>query len=154
MESPPATKNQPKQPLVARLGFFVLGGLGSATLNKSILAATQHFLGWPVQAGFALSAVSTASILFLWSYFINFRTSRVWKNCLGRYITCFLLALLMTYLIGVCGLKKFGSTGLVGLLVIACVQSFTGSIKFLLYHYWVFPVADASPVKEPAAAAP
>ena len=150
MESP--TVSKPKQPLVARLGFFVLGGVGSASLNKTILAATQHFLGWPVAAGFAVSAASTAAILFLWSYFINFRTSRVWKDCLGRYLTCFLLALLMTYLIGVCGLKKFGSTGVVGLIVIVCVQSFTGGIKFLLYHFWVFPYSDATP-KETAAVA-
>ena len=51
----------------------------------------------------------------------------------------------MTYLIGLCGLKKFGSTGLVGFLVIITVQSFTGGIKFLLYHFWVFPHADGPP---------
>jgi hypothetical protein len=153
MESPDVSKKQPKQPLVARLGFFVLGGVGSAALNKIMLGATQHFWGWPVAAGFALSAASTACILFLWSYFVNFRTSRVWKSCLGRYLTVFLLALLMTYLIGVCGLKKFGSTGLVGLLVIGAVQSFTGSIKFLLYHFWVFPHAGEPAREEPGAMA-
>ena len=156
MESPTVPKQQPKepkQPLVARLGFFVLGGVGSATLNKTMLAATQHYWGWPVAAGFAFSAASTACVLFLWSYFVNFRTSRVWKSCLGRYLTVFLLALLMTYLIGVCGLKKFGSTGLVGLIVIYAVQSFTGSFKFLLYHFWVFPHADGPAPKEPAAVA-
>lgn len=136
---------KPRQPLVARLGFFVIGGVGSATLNKTILGATQHYLGWPVALGFAFSAACTASVAFLWSYYVNFRTSRLWKQCLGRYLTCFLLALLMTYLIGVCGLKKFGSAGLVGLAVIAAVQSFTGGIKFLLYHYWVFPHAEPPP---------
>jgi len=154
MDSPIPSKPQPKQPLVARLGFFVLGGVGSTSLNKSILAATQHFWGWPVAAGFAFSAASTAAVFFLWSYFINFRTSKVWKNCLGRYITCFLLALLMTYLIGLCGLKKFGSTGLVGFLVIITVQSFTGGIKFLLYHFWVFPYADGPVRKESGAVTP
>jgi hypothetical protein len=150
MESPTVSKQQPKQPLVARLGFFVLGGIGSTTLNKSILALTQHFWNWPVKAGFAFSAVSTAFVFFLWSYFINFRTSLVWKNCIGRYLACFLLALLMTYLLGVCGLTKFGSKGLVGFAVILSVQSFTGGIKFLLYHFWVFPYADGPAPKEPA----
>jgi hypothetical protein len=148
LSNPPPAR--PKQPLVNRLGFFLLGGVGSTLLNKNILAATQHFWGWPVVAGYAFSAASTAVVFFLWSYFINFRTSRVWKNCLGRYIACVLLALLMNYLIGVCGLKRFGSAGLIGYLVIGCVQSFTGGIKFLLYHFWVFPYADA-PAKEPAA---
>ncbi len=156
MESPstPALgePKQAKQPLVARLGFFVLGGLGSTALNKSILSVTQH-LGWPLAAGYAASASSTAVIFFLWSYFINFRTSRVWKDCLGRYMTVFLFSLLMNYLLGLCGLKHFGSRGLVGFLVIGCVQSFTGLIKFLLYHFWVFPHADKSAVPpDPAAA--
>jgi hypothetical protein len=155
MDSPTTTVSppKPKQPLVARLGFFVLGGVGSSALNKTILAGTQHFLGWPVAAGFALSAGSTAIIFFLWSYFINFRTSLVWKNCIGRYAICFLLALLMTYLIGVCGLQKFGSRGLTGYAVILIVQSFTGGIKFLLYHFWVFPYADGPAPKEPATVA-
>jgi hypothetical protein len=154
MESPTVRNQpseQPKQPLVARLGFFVLGGLGSIALNKTILGATQHFWGWPVAAGYAFSVSSTAVIFFLWSYFINFRTSRVWKNCLGRYIVCVLLALLMNYLIAVCGLKRFGSEGIIGVLVIGSVQFFTGGIKFLLYHFWVFPHADAPAQKEPAA---
>jgi hypothetical protein len=153
MESPTVSKTPAKQPLVNRIGFFILGGLGTSSFNKGVLSLTQHFWHWHVAAGFALSAASTAVVAFLWSYFINFRTSRAWKNCIGRYLTCFLLALLITYLIGVCGLKKFGSTGFVGFSVIVIVQSFTGVIKFLLYHYWVFPHVEP-PSQEPAAAAP
>jgi putative flippase GtrA len=154
MESTPVSKKQTKQPLAARLGFFVLGGVGSTTLNSSILDATKHFWGWPYVAGYAFSAASTALVFFLWSYFINFRTSRVWKNCLGRYVACVLLALLMNYLIGICGLKHFGSTRLARFLVIGVVQSFTGGIKFLLYHFWVFPYADGPARSEPAAMTP
>jgi putative flippase GtrA len=151
MESQEVSKPQPKQPLVARLGFFVLGGVGSTVLNKNILAAAQHFLHWPLAAAYACSVTSTAFIFFLWSYFINFRTARVWKDCLGRYIACQLLALGMNYAIAVCGLKQFGSQGLVGYLVIGTVQSFTGGIKFLLYHYWVFPHVEQAPKPEAAA---
>ena len=150
MEPPPASNPKPKQPLVARLGFFVLGGVGSTTINSSILDATKTFWGWPYVLGYAFSAASTALIFFLWSYFVNFRTSRVWKNCLGRYLACVLLALLMNYLIGICGLKHFGTTRLARFLVIGVVQSFTGGIKFLLYHFWVFPYADAPPASPPA----
>ena len=150
MESPTVSKQQPKQPLVARLGFFVIGGVGSTTLNSSILNLPKHYWGWPYVLGYAFSAASTALVFFLWSYFINFRTSRVWKNCLGRYIACVLLALLMNYLIGIFGLKRFGSTNLARFLVILVVQSFTGGLKFLLYHFWVFPYADGPAPKEPA----
>ena len=153
MDTPAAAKSpQPKQPLTTRIGFFVLGGLGSTSLNWSVLHFATHILGWPQDYGFALSTVSTAFVFFLWSYFVNFRTSRVWKNCLGRYIACVLLALLMNYLIGIFGLKRFGSTNLARFLVILVVQSFTGGLKFLLYHFWVFPYADAPARKEPAPA--
>jgi len=147
MDSPPPSKEQPtqpKQPLAARLGFFLLGGAGSLALNWSILNAAMHFFGWRYAAGYALSASGTAVILFLWSYFINFRTSRVWKNCLGRYIICALAALLVNYLVGASGLKHFASTRLLQILVIGIVQSFTGGVKFLLYHFWVFPYAGAA----------
>jgi putative flippase GtrA len=142
MDSPSVPK---KQPLISRIGFFVLGGLASLTLNWSILNAAMHFLGWPYALGYAVSTASTALVLFLWSYFINFRTSRVWKHCLGRYVACVLLALLINYLIGVCGLKQFGSTKFLQIVVIGVVQSFTGGIKFLLYHLWVFPYAEPEP---------
>jgi len=138
---------------VARLGFFVLGGVGSTAVNSSILNAALHFLHWNYAAGYALSACSTAVIFFLWSYFINFRTSLVWKNCIGRYITCFLLALLFNYLIGLSGLKHFGSSNLMRILVIGVVQSFTGGIKFLLYHFWVFPYAEGPAPKDSPALA-
>jgi putative flippase GtrA len=148
IESTPVSQPKPKQPLVARLRFFALGGVGSAFTNFSILYAATHFLHWKYNAGYALSAGSTAVVFFFWSYFINFRTSLVWKNCIGRYIICFLLALLMNYLIGVTGLKHYGSSRPLQLLVIFIVQSFTGGIKFLLYHFWVFPYAEGPARKE------
>jgi putative flippase GtrA len=150
MESDTATP-KPKQPLVARLGFFVLGGVGSTAVNSSLLNFATVHLHWPTVLGYAFSASSTAVIFFLWSYFINFRTSRVWKNCMGRYIACFLLALLINYLIAVSGLKHFGSTNVSRVIVIGIVQSFTGGIKFLLYHFWVFPHAEDPAPREAVA---
>ncbi|HEX4086766.1 MAG TPA: GtrA family protein [Chthoniobacteraceae bacterium] len=133
---------QPKQPLVSRLGFFVLGGVGSTLINSSLLELAKDRWAWPYAAGYAFSTASTAVIFFLWSYFVNFRTSRVWRNCLGRYLCCVIAAQLLNYLIGLCGLRQFGSTHLMRILVIGVVQSFTGGIKFLLYHFWVFPHAE------------
>jgi len=128
-----------KQPLVNRLGFFVLGGAGSWALNYSILTLAGSHLHLPDSQAYALSVASTAVILFLWSYFVNFRTSRMWHDCLGRYLCAMLLAALVNYLIGLLGLKHFGSTKLARGCVVFVVQSFTGCIKFLLYHFWVFP---------------
>jgi len=149
MPSPAPAK---KQPLVARLGFFVLGGGASAWINTHLLEFAMQRWHWPYYEGYAFSASSTAFVFFLWSYFVNFRTSRIWKHCLGRYATTFLLALLLNYLIALCGLKRFGSSHLARLCVVYSVQSFTGGIKFLLYHFWVFPHADAAPEESAPAA--
>jgi hypothetical protein len=149
MDSATST-TQPKQPLVARLGFFVLGGVGSTTINSTILDLTRHFLGWPYSTAYAVSLSSTAVLFFLWSYFVNFRTSLVWKNSLGRYIAAFLFILLLNYLITSTGLKQYNATRLIRFLLILSVQSFTGTIKFLIYHFWVFPHAAHPPDKSPS----
>ena len=60
--------------------------------------------------GLRLQRRRTAFVFFLWSYFVNFRTSRVWQNCLGRYLACVVLACLMNYAIGLFGLKQYGVT--------------------------------------------
>ena len=153
IESTPVSQPKPRQPLVARLGFFVLGGVGSTAVNSTILNLAMHHLAWKYPAAYALSAGSTAVIFFLWSYFVNFRTSLVWKNCIGRYLACFLLALLFNYIIGVTGLKHYGSSNLMRILVIGVVQSFTGGVKFLLYHFWVFPYAERPAPKDSPALA-
>src|SRR5438094_500773 len=89
-----------KQPLTTRIGFFVLGGVFSSLLNTSLLKLFRDYFGWPAAAAFALSVFLVTCVLFLWSYFVNFRTSRVWHNCLHRYLTCVAICYALNYCIG------------------------------------------------------
>jgi hypothetical protein len=134
---------KPKQPIHVRVAFFVVGGAMSVALNKSILNFLQNKIGWPQSEAFAASVVTTAIVFFLWSYYINFRTSTAWKNCLPRYLAVLLFCNFLNYLIGLSGFKEFGSGGWKGVVVIAAVYSFTGCVKFVLYNFWVFPSGGA-----------
>jgi len=136
MESPPVSK---KQPVIVRLMFFVIGGGMSSLLNTGILWLANKVFGWPKSEAVALSVVTTAVVFFLWSYYVNFRTTRAWKECLPRYLGCLLICNALNYLIVLSGVKKFGAGFWTAYLVVAVVYSMTGCVKFLLYNYWVFP---------------
>jgi putative flippase GtrA len=136
MESPTVSK---KQPIHIRLMFFVLGGGMSSLLNTGIFRISNQLFHWPDSAAYGLSVVTTAAVFFVWSYYVNFRTTRVWKDCLPRYLGCLVICNALNYLIGLSGIKKFGTSFLTTLLVVAAVYSVTGCVKFLLYNFWVFP---------------
>jgi hypothetical protein len=139
MESTAPAIPKPKQPLYVRAAFFVIGGVASVLLNKGIMGLLEHRLGWPEKGAFAVSVCVTAVVFFCWSYFVNFRTSVAWKDCLPKYLTVLVFTNFLNYLIGLTGFHKFGSKGLTGYLVIGVVYSFTGCLKFVLYNNWVFP---------------
>ncbi len=88
MESPTVSK---KQPIHIRLMFFVLGGGMSSLLNTGIFRISHKLFHWPDSAAYGLSVVTTAVVFFVWSYYVNFRTTRVWKDCLPRYLGCLVI---------------------------------------------------------------
>jgi len=136
----PLPAEKPKQPLVNRLIFFVIGGGLSSLLNTSILWFAEKALHWPKSYALALSVVITAVVFFIWSYYINFRTSKDWKNCLPRYLGCLVITNILNYVITLSGIKKFGTGSfLMSWLIVTAVYSVTGCVKFVLYNYWVFP---------------
>lgn len=111
----------------------------SSLLNTGILWLAHTVFGWPKNAAVALSVATTAVIFFIWSYFVNFRTARGWKECLPRYLGCLLICNALNYLIVLSGIKKFGAGFWTAYVVIVVVYSLTGCVKFVLYNYWVFP---------------
>ena len=52
--------------------------------------------------------------------------------------------------LGLAGPEAKNATRLIRFLLILSVQSFTGTIKFLIYHFWVFPHAAHPPDKSPS----
>lgn len=143
-----------KQSIFSRVFFFAIGGAFSALLNTSAYRLLHDMLGLPPAAAYAISLLFITTVLFMWSYFVNFRTAQAWNDCIGRYLTCVALCYAINYFIGLSGIKKWGHGFWTTFLVIGLVQSMTGCVKFLLYHFWVFPHENGSVPASNAPAAP
>ena len=108
---------------------------------KSLLTQLfDKYFQWRTGPSLAVSFAIMTCFFFVWNYFVNFRTSVVWHDCLWRYLgsvgVCYGLNLLITFT----AIKRLGAEGsLHRFLIIAGVLSVTGGVKFLLYHFWVFP---------------
>ena len=136
-----STENRPvkKQSLPTRVLFFAIGGALSSGLNTGIFKFFSLALHLPRPGALACSILTTTVIFFLWSYHINFRTSQVWKNCIGRYLTCVATCQLTNYAVVSTCMSFWGSEWKKLWLINVGVMSVTGGVKFLLYHFWVFP---------------
>lgn len=92
--------------------------------------------GWPPTGAYAASLGSVIALSFLWSYYVNFRTSVAWHACAPRYITT----------VGACALLNYTIVQLLLLqaptrekLIILIGMATAAGFKFLSYHFWVFP---------------
>jgi len=129
-----------RQPLIERIIWFVVGGVGSAGMNTLLTQTFDHTLHWRTGPSLAVSFAIMTAFFFFWNYFINFRTSAIWKDCLWRYLLSVAICYGLNVLISFSAIKKFGAEkSLSRFLIITAVLSVTGGVKFLLYHFWVFP---------------
>ena len=129
-----------QQPVIERIIWFVVGGVGSAGMNTLMTQFFDHTLGWRTGPSLSVSFAIMTSFFFFWNYFINFRISAVWRDCLWRYLLSVAVCYGLNVLISFSAIKKFGAEkSLQRFFIIAAVLSITGGVKFLLYHFWVFP---------------
>lgn len=141
-----------KQPLVERMIWFVVGGVGSAGMNTVLTQLFDHFLHWRTGPSLAASFAIMTVFFFGWNYFINFRTSVVWHDCIWRYLGSVAVCYGLNLLIAFSAIKRLGAEkSLSRFLIIASVLSITGGVKFLLYHFWVFPHGRAGATSPEAA---
>ena len=114
----------------------------------SILGSTQFFrlfhdyFGWGYYPAYALSLAIVTTLLFLWNYFIGFKTDRHWTHAAWRQVVCQIGCVALDYLL---------VTTLIGIfrshesLIISVVKVFVAVlVKFALYHYWIYPQRAAA----------
>jgi putative flippase GtrA len=84
-----------KQSLVSRLFWFCVGGGISVALNLGPFHWLRTYGGLSDGAALAISLTCVTVIFSIWTYFINFRTKRGWRECQERYLAavafCYLL---------------------------------------------------------------
>jgi putative flippase GtrA len=130
---------QPEQSLVARLGWFAVGGALSVALNWTLYALVHRQFGHPRWMALAIS-LSLVTVAFSgWNYFVNFRTGRPFHSATARYLAVVALAWVANYTLMLLGIREFGRTIALEFLVLAAVQVLISGAKFLLYHWWVYP---------------
>jgi hypothetical protein len=123
--------------------FFAGAGVNYLLISTPFRYLRTHtdLSDWTISA---CSVGASTSLLFLWNYFVNFRTSLRKREALPRYLTAVVsmwllssitLSLLKRYFPGL-GVNPFGYA--VDLDIVA-TQALIAGLKFPLYHKWAFP---------------
>jgi len=120
-----------------RVFWFGVGG------GLSILASTQLYRLFNAHCGlgdkvaYALTLAIVTTLLFLWNYFLGFKTDRHWTHAAWRQIVCQGGCVALDYLMVITLLKIFHGHGDI---VITFVKIFIAVVvKFALYHFWIYP---------------
>ena len=128
-----------KQTIAARLLWFAVGGGLSTGINAGIFTFAKSICHWPDWQGYALSLSVVTVVNSFWNYFVNFRTSAAWRECLPRYLGVVALGTAINYGVTLAGFRQLDASAWMKVAIIALVQGGTSVLKFGLYHYWVYP---------------
>lgn len=129
-----------RQSFLMRVLWYGVGGLLSYGANVTLFGLLRWRLGLGEEVAYAVSLGVVMGLNLVWSYRVNFRTDSPLRQCLPKYG----LAQLGAYCF------NYGATQLLfdlvpgrEKLVILFTAMVVAGVKFLLYHYWVFPRATA-----------
>ncbi len=134
-----------KQSLLSRLWWFVVGGCISVGINAGLFHLTIDLWHWADWQGYALSLTVVTVIFSLWNYLLNFRTNAGWRECLARYLGAIAICYVLNYGITLTGFKQLAASREMKFVIIAVVQIAVSGLKFLLYHFWVYPRGPRPP---------
>jgi hypothetical protein len=130
--------------LIMRLVWFVVGAGISYSVNLGLYRLFHNYVGWHHSVAYAITLCLSAVVLFLWNYFVGFRTKRPIVGSAWRHAVCYGLANILDYSMFVSLIHIFPH---LTELVLAAVKAFVVVFKFAAYHYWVYPVQTDEPVR-------
>jgi hypothetical protein len=130
-----------RQSLISRIFWFAVGGAISVTLNIGPFHWMRTRTALPDSVALAISLTVVTAIFSVWNYFINFRTKRGWRGCQVRYLAAVSVCYVATYALALSGIKQWGHTNSIAYCIVAATQIAVAGVKFLLYHFWVYPHA-------------
>ena len=128
-----------KQSLVSRVFWFGIGGGISVALNLGPFHWMRTHAGLSDGVALAISLTCVTIIFSIWNYFINFRPRRGFRECQTRYLIAVGLCYLLTYSLALTGIKHWGASNTLTYAIVAGCQIGVAGVKFLLYHFWVYP---------------
>jgi len=126
--------------IYSRIFYFILGAPLSMGINLGIFFLVNNKLGYSKDAAYFVSLTTVTIVFSLWNYFINFRSARNYADCLPRYIAALGCCYAINYLLARTGFKQIAhDSKLLQAAVIVTSTFLVSGVKFLLYHYWVYP---------------
>ncbi len=128
-------------PLHLRLFWYGVAGVVTIALNSALYAYFHDGRGWANYQAYAMSLGLLNLLQFPWSYFVGFRTREHWtvsarRQCLVLVVNYGLVVALQEFF------PAFEKTIIVGVQVVIAV------VKFVVYHYWVYPDRPATAAAE------
>jgi putative flippase GtrA len=125
-----------RQSVVMRLFWYFAGGALSFGANAGVFVLLHSRLGFTEEVAYAVSLALVMGFNFAWSYFVNFRTESGLRSCLPRYAVTQAAAYCINYLTTQALFELVPDRQK---LVILFTQVMMAGVKFLSYHFWVFP---------------
>jgi putative flippase GtrA len=129
---------------IMRIFWFGIGGVLSIFFNAGLFRLLTAEFRWNRYLAYAVSLAAVNVLLFVWNYFVGFRTSAHWTVAARRQVVCIGSSNLLNYALVMVLQSVFPRWPEA---VIAAVQILIAGFKFLLYHYWVYP-APAAPMAD------
>jgi hypothetical protein len=140
--------NTPRRPqtIVSRLVWFGAGAVLSYLLIATPLGWLKRHTALPLWTISGMSTAVSVGFFFFWNYYVNFRTSSGHVPTLVRYlvVTCAMWFASSTVLTLLMHFHPAGAGITLGALRVnlnvVLTQASLAGFKFLLFHYWAFPV--------------
>lgn len=143
-DTPPAAPRGRRKaaPLIERIFWYGVAAVVTLSLNPALFTLFHKVLGWAEYLALAASLTLVGILQFIWSYFVGFRTQDHWTTSARRQGATLVGALLLSYVLGLIFLPVFPQFQKS---VLVAVQVFVAGVKFVVYHYWVYPDREAAP---------
>lgn len=130
--------------IFSRIFWFVLGSPLSFGINWTIFYIASHRLGLSKAVALGISMTVMTVVFSIWNFFVNFRTTRNWSECLPRYMAALGLCSAVNYSLSLTGIVQLAhGSKLLESAVMAGSTFIVSGVKFLLYHFWVYPHTPA-----------
>ena len=129
-------------PLLMRIFWYGVAGVVTLSLNPALFTLFHEVFGWVEFVALGVSLALVAVLQFIWSYFVGFRTQDHWTVSARRQGLTLAAAFLLSYVLGLMLLPVFPRFQKS---VLVAVQIFVAAVKFVVYHYWVYPDRAATP---------
>lgn len=137
----PAPAGPAATPLLLRIFWYGVAGVVTLALNPALFTLFHNVFGWVQYLALGASLTLVGVLQFVWSYHVGFRTQDHWTTSARRQGATLLAAFLLSYALGLLLLPLFP---LFEKTVLVAVQVFVAGVKFVVYHYWVYPDRTAA----------